>query len=401
MHALVGVNDTYLFVFGRDPVLSLAELYTAKNALRANWTITPVGKDACLVKGDLNAAQLQTRLSGTVKIAAMDATLQTLSDAALETALGPMLDRLDAPTLYYTISALGSATPRDIETLHAFLAAGLKQRGLKAMYKPVKRYGKPNTHTATPSDLQRHGLLEEGFEICISRTADTYGLGRTLTVSDTRALRTADQKRHKQNPVSATSLRLAGLLVNLAGLSEGGTLLDPFCGVGSILVEARQKGLGAIGIDSDPAAIKACRQNLAHSKNGPPAQLHQGEATGLVTRVGGFDAVVTEPDLGMYFKRLPSDTTATAELRRLEELFDRLFENLARTLRVGGHVVIVLPQYRTIQGKTLRLPDAVFLRHGFRVLQPIPGTKAFPYLYRTPANKIDRFIYVLAKEKPE
>ncbi|MBI2393768.1 MAG: DNA adenine methylase [Deltaproteobacteria bacterium] len=49
---------------------------------------------------------------------------------------------------------------------------------------------------------------------------------------------------------------------------EGGTVLDPFCGSGTVLVEARLRGLRAIGTDVNPLAIRLARLKV----RGVPAQ---------------------------------------------------------------------------------------------------------------------------------
>ena len=47
-------------------------------------------------------------------------------------------------------------------------------------------------------------------------------------------------------------------------LPKSGTLLDPFCGSGTILYEARKHGLHVIGVDSNPIAIQVSKAKLSH-----------------------------------------------------------------------------------------------------------------------------------------
>ena len=46
-------------------------------------------------------------------------------------------------------------------------------------------------------------------------------------------------------------------------LPKSGTLLDPFCGSGTILYEARKHGLHVIGVDSNPVAIQISKAKLS------------------------------------------------------------------------------------------------------------------------------------------
>lgn len=57
--------------------------------------------------------------------------------------------------------------------------------------------------------------------------------------------------------------KLSRCLVNLSQLEEGKTLCDPFCGTGTILLEAESMGIKSVGIDFDKIMCKITRKNLA------------------------------------------------------------------------------------------------------------------------------------------
>ena len=67
--------------------------------------------------------------------------------------------------------------------------------------------------------------------------------------------------------------QLVKALINIAGLSEGATVIDPMCGSGTAISEARVMGMKAIGIDINPMAVE-----ISHFKAGSlsvkPEQLH-------------------------------------------------------------------------------------------------------------------------------
>lgn len=56
--------------------------------------------------------------------------------------------------------------------------------------------------------------------------------------------------------------QLAKALLNVAGVAEGSTVLDPFCGSGTTLLEARLNGLRAFGCDLNPLAAKIARAKV-------------------------------------------------------------------------------------------------------------------------------------------
>ncbi|MFP4424001.1 MAG: hypothetical protein ACLFP2_02095 [Candidatus Woesearchaeota archaeon] len=57
--------------------------------------------------------------------------------------------------------------------------------------------------------------------------------------------------------------KLARCMVNLTGCREG-TIYDPFCGTGGLLIEAGLSGRKCSGSDIDPIMIRRCRENLNH-----------------------------------------------------------------------------------------------------------------------------------------
>src|SRR3954462_15823812 len=72
----------------------------------------------------------------------------------------------------------------------------------------------------------------------------------------------------------------ARLLVELvgAGAKAGAPIVDPFCGSGTVLVEARANGLRAIGSDLNPLAVLVAR---AKTWTVPPRRRKELRDTGL------------------------------------------------------------------------------------------------------------------------
>ena len=72
------------------------------------------------------------------------------------------------------------------------------------------------------------------------------------------------RKPHKRPGFLPISMdpRLARAMVNLTGIQRG-TLIDPFCGTGGILIEAGLLGYTLVGYDIDNKAREACKRNLS------------------------------------------------------------------------------------------------------------------------------------------
>lgn len=72
-----------------------------------------------------------------------------------------------------------------------------------------------------------------------------------------------------QNYSTALNTRTARAIVNIAAGrgnedSSAIRLVDPCCGMGTVLIEALSMGLSIEGFDSNPLAVKGARVNLAH-----------------------------------------------------------------------------------------------------------------------------------------
>lgn len=123
---------------------------------------------------------------------------------------------------------------------------------------------------------------------------------------------------HNKRPhVTSSSLpaRLARAIVNLTA-SPGDRLLDPCCGTGTIILEAAQMGVTAVGYDVNVRMVGATRKNLKHY--GLSAEVHLGDAR-LIS--GRYDAVVTDFPYGIG---LDGDMTLDREiLVRIRQLAPR------------------------------------------------------------------------------
>jgi len=59
--------------------------------------------------------------------------------------------------------------------------------------------------------------------------------------------------------------KIARCMVNLTRVPTGSWLIDPFCGVGGILVEAEAIGCRAVGTDIKLRMVRGCARNLSYS----------------------------------------------------------------------------------------------------------------------------------------
>jgi 16S rRNA G966 N2-methylase RsmD len=111
-------------------------------------------------------------------------------------------------------------------------------------------------------------------------------------------------RRHDAKPYhTSVSLpsRLARGLVNLV-LPDARSVLDPFCGTGSILLEAQAQGLLVHGVDISTRMVQISRSNLAHF--GYQGTIELGSALQCTQKA---DAIVTDLPYGRGITKIGRD----------------------------------------------------------------------------------------------
>jgi tRNA (guanine10-N2)-dimethyltransferase len=121
--------------------------------------------------------------------------------------------------------------------------------------------------------------------------------------------------------------RMARTLVNIAGVQQGDTMLDPFCGTGGILIEAHLLGAFTIGSDFDPLMILGSRQNI------PDSYLMLADSTHLPFCDHKLDAIVTDFPYGQSVSIKKTDT--------MDALYSDALEEIRRILKQGKRAVVV------------------------------------------------------------
>jgi len=90
--------------------------------------------------------------------------------------------------------------------------------------------------------------------------------------------------------------KLGRCMVNLARLKEGKTICDPFCGTGTILLEAESMGIHSIGIDFDSKMCEITRKNL--TANGYGSNVINSTFEHIQKIKDKVDAIVTDVPYG-------------------------------------------------------------------------------------------------------
>lgn len=133
---------------------------------------------------------------------------------------------------------------------------------------------------------------------------------------------------------------VAAALVRLSEVAPGQSLLDPFCGSGTILVEAALMGAAAQGGDLDAAAVEYACANLREAGLNVPAQ--RWDARTLPLADSSIDRIASN---------LPWGRQVQVE-SELESLYHDALTEMYRVLIPRGRLVILtgMPQFVKLPG---------------------------------------------------
>ncbi|MBS3815824.1 MAG: methyltransferase domain-containing protein [Hadesarchaea archaeon] len=123
----------------------------------------------------------------------------------------------------------------------------------------------------------------------------------------------------------------ARVLVNLARTPREGNFLDPFCGVGGILIEAGLIGARVIGVDINPEMIEGAEKNLKEAKINE-FELRVGDAR--KTSIREIDAIATDPPYGRQ---------ASTEGLSISELYEESMPTICDSLKKESYLCISAP----------------------------------------------------------
>ncbi len=315
---------------------------------------------------------------GGIESTAADEITRDLGGEVKKTARGLVVFRVDELTdkalslrttedVFLLAWGSGSLTYKaeDLDTIRTWTARKPDWEHLFKLHHKIrpKTKGRPTYHIV----CQMQG--EHGFRRADARTAFIEGLtGKIpngwhynnenawleiwLTIYSKTAVcgvrlsdRTMRHRTYKLEHVAA-SLRptVAAAMVRLAGVGPGMTVLDPFCGAGTILAETlfvaelRSKAgkVRVLGGDIDPNAVFVTSQNLEQVGR---ADLARWDATALPLETASVDRIVSNPPFG---KQLSS-------IDQIGALYEASAEEWDRVLRPGGRAVLLAMEHEGLK----------------------------------------------------
>lgn len=171
----------------------------------------------------------------------------------------------------------------------------------------------------------------------------------------------------------------------------GETVMDPMCGIGTVLIEAIRSGRNALGVDCEAEWVRVARSNVARARKAHPGtdgEVFCGDARDLAGKLAGrtlglpVDLVVTSPPYGPAVHGLPATARETggkivrranryatgkphpgqlargSSQKRLRAGLAAIFAGCFASLRPGGRMVITARPY-TDKGEMVDFPTIV------------------------------------------
>ena len=355
-----------LCILGRQPALGLAELESFYGARH----VKSLGSNVLL---DVPAGDIDfKKLGGTLKVAQL---LTVLSSSDWESAYEYLAESILKHLQHqlsgkFTLGVSVYGFELSVKKLNADLLSLKKViRGADRSVRIIpNKTLQLNTAQVLHNNLTKRGAWEL---LLVGHGRQTY-LSQTFFVQDIEAYAARDQARPKRDArVGMLPPKLAQILINLSSPenrkqktvnSKPGPIriLDPFAGTGVILQEALLMGYHVIGTDIEPRMVEYSKTNIQWLVEKYPhiegqVVIEVGDATNY--QWPRFSAVASEVYLGRPLNILPPPNKLNEIVNDVNTIVKKFLQNLAPQLRAGQKVVLAVPAWRNVKGRTFhRLP---------------------------------------------
>ena len=431
----------YIALLGRQPEISLAELaavFGMDNVTRISQQFAKVQTaqfDITTLGGTIKCAKVITELpaSRTDKASLLAASRFITQHYQAKWAHSPHKITLG-------LSAYGLAVgARDVQKTGLILKSSLKKSGTSLRLIPNDQ---PALSTATAHN-NKLGTSPHKVELLLVKTTD-----RRLIIAESRGVQniTAYTRRDHHRPrrdafVGMLPPKLAQIMLNLAlgagsltrqrphdnsvtssasslsdksivlrtalpdafdleemaGSQAAVTILDPFCGTGTVLQEALLAGYDVIGTDLSQKMIDYTTENLSWLQStftapGNIIDIHQADATThRWLNSTHLTAIVCETYLGQPFSAPPTPQKLAEVVGNCNHIITSFLTNIRPQLAPNTPLCIAVPAWYDASGQATHLPLIKHLQQlGYHHLN-----RRTPLIYRRPDQVVARELLIL------
>ena len=352
-----------LLTLGRQPALGLAEL---ESLFGAN-NLQPVGNSAVLL--DVAPTDVNFhRLGGSIKAAKLLTTLDTTDWNKIERYLIQHTPEhaalLPEGKLTIGLSAIGfKLSPAKLGAL----GLSIKKAIRKDSGRPVRLVPNKELELNSAQVFHNHLTDDRNWELLLVTDGTKTHLAQTFAVQDIDSYTLRDRSRPKRDSrVGMLPPKLAQIIINLAKPNHGSIVLDPFCGTGVVLQEARLMGYPAAGTDLEQRMIDYTVANMQWLDEQFPGLPSFGTAKGDATMFTWhtpdfvpasaetaaertstlFDCVAGETYLGKPFTTTPNSATLAKTTSEVDVILKKFLRNIRTQLPRGIRLCLAVPAWQ-------------------------------------------------------
>ncbi|MDG6994833.1 MAG: hypothetical protein JRN52_02825 [Nitrososphaerota archaeon] len=257
--------------------------------------------------------------------------------------------------------------------------------------------------------LKPPGGTSQGFDLVVEGKLDSKPLyACTESASDVSGFERRDFGRSYRDPTITMGPRIARVLVNLAAKQETRTILDPFCGLGTILQEALICGFSVVGSDKSASVVQKAAANLEWLRReyrlSPKLRwriLNRDARRIFPQDLSTIDAVSTEPILLPKFESNPDSLTSSEALTKAASVYEESIFALIPVIRASrGRIAVITPSIMDKRGGVQDLSLAPIIeRTKSKLYSPGVTGLRFDYPLRIESGKrriVNRNVFVFS-----
>jgi tRNA (guanine10-N2)-dimethyltransferase len=373
----------YLFELGHQAEISTAEIRAVFSQLDPKAKITNVPNNFVLVltKKVINMSAIAKNLGGTVKILEFQFKLGDTNP------IGEIISFIKNTQKQGKI--VFSLSGKNSKAKALTIKKRLKEAGRSARYIEPK-------NSAT---ILHNNLIDKQADLTLfnNELYTTCGLQDFVEFVNKDYGRPAIDSKSGMIPP-----KLARILINLSGADTNKNIYDPFCGSGTILMEAATMGFKKIyGSDVSEKAIRDTNSNLEWAKDRNHLvfldyKLFNCDAREITKFIetSTIDLIITEPNLGNPLTGRETKKQLLVEAQDLSILYSDAFTEFYKVLKKGGVVIFIIPRFRFETGWVTVDPHDRIKKIGFKTAN-FSGLKSL--FYHRPEQHLGREIWMFKK----
>lgn len=349
----------YIFELGQNPELSIAELNSilGQDKLLENYDKIAIYSS----EKEIDTLVLQNKIGGTIKIMKVVGEIPYPNEKSEELTI-------------YLSKALEEAFSEEFFNktkidfgISIFNLRNRKSINIKTLLKNFKKFLKNSLNTSSrfvnisfenpkTSTIYKAQLAKKGLDLNIIGCTKNILIAKGISIQNIDDYRLRDyEKPARDSRIGMLPPKLAQIMINLAEPAQ--SLIDPFCGTGTILYEGMLMGKTMIGSDNNPDMIKASKINcefIEQEFNTDPVQkIFLKDARFIKEEEVNekLDGIATEGFLGPAVSQIPYPDKIKSNYKEIKDLYVSWLKNSKKFIKKGGKIVFCLPDYsKNIEG---------------------------------------------------